>query len=243
MQWKKIIYENYETNYSISEEGIVRNDKTGRILSNSFQNGYYSIRLSVAPNVGKHFRINRLVAQAFIPNPENKQFVNHIDGDKTNNYYKNLEWVSPSENSLHAYKNGLREKTRAHAVCQYSLQGSLMMTYKTLDEAELQTKVSSSKISEVCRGRRFTAGEFQWRYAEENIDQLPAIEQRKNISKKVAQYDLENNLIAIYNSFREAARQIGGDEARISRVCGNVPGCKTHRGYKWKIVDDIVQNI
>ena len=243
MRWKKIIYENVETNYSISEDGQVRNDKTGRILSNSLQNGYYSIRLSIRPNVGKHFRINRLVAQAFIPNPDNKPFVNHIDGDKTNNNISNLDWVSPSENSFHAYQTGLRTGNRTKAICQYNLDGDLMMMYSSMSEAEHETKVSHTKISEVCQGRRRTAGEFQWRYAEDNLDKLPPITQRKNICKKVAQYDLEDNLIAIYNSFREAARTVGGDEGRISRVCGNVPGCKTHLGYKWKIVDDIVQDV
>lgn len=242
MQWKKIIYNEKELNYSVSESGQVRNDKTGRILSNSFQNGYYSIRLSIEPNVGKHFRINRLVAQAFIPNPENKQFVNHINGDKTNNHISNLEWVSPSENSAHAYEHGLRGPTKNNAVCQYSLNGDLMMTYDSMNEAELETKVSHSKISEVCRGRRRTAGEFQWRYASENIEQLPPIEQRKNIRKNVAQYDLQDNLIAIFSSFREAARAVNGDEGRISKICGNVPGYKTHQGYKWKIVDEIVQD-
>jgi hypothetical protein len=117
MKWKKIIFENKELNYSISDNGQVRNDKTGRILTNSLQNGYYSIRITIAPNKGKHFRINRLVAQAFIPNPENKQYVNHIDGDKTNNNVENLEWVTPTENALHAYKTGLREKNREVEVC------------------------------------------------------------------------------------------------------------------------------
>lgn len=243
MEWKKIIYENKELNYSISDQGQVRNDKTGRILSNSLQNGYYSIRISIAPNVGKHFRINRLVAQAFIDNPENKPYVNHIDGNKMNNNINNLEWVSPSENAIHAYKTNLRLPNRTKGVYQYSLDGELIMFFESLHEAEQETGIPQPKITEVCCGSRRSAGEFQWRYADENIQRLPPIEQRKNIQKKVAQYDLNDNLIAIYDSYREAARAVNGQQSSISRICGKVPGHKTHKGYKWKTVDDIVQDV
>ena len=165
MQWKKIIYENCETNYSISEEGTVRNDKTNRILSNSFQNGYYSIRLAVAPNVGKHFRINRLVAQAFVPNPENKQFVNHIDGDKTNNDLSNLEWSTPSENEIHAYRTGLKSTAKGedsplakHTEQQIRIICECLVQKLPFKECAIRagmepTKASTDYISAIKEGR------------------------------------------------------------------------------------------
>jgi len=73
-----------------------------------YGNGYYYVCLSKNGKVRK-FKVNRLVAQAFIPNPDNKPFVNHIDGDKLNNNVNNLEWCTQSENMLHAYKYGLRK--------------------------------------------------------------------------------------------------------------------------------------
>lgn len=243
MEWKKIIYEDQETNYSVSSTGRVRNDKTGKELSPSLQNGYYSVRLAVKPNYGKHFRINRLVAQAFIPNPENKPYVNHINGITTCNNVENLEWVTPSENSVHAYKTGLRNPNRAVEVNQYNLQGKFLMTFESLREAERQTGASQSKITEVCQGRRRTAGEYQWRYYENNTEDIAPIEQRKNIKKRVGQYDLQGNLIAVYESYREAAKAVDGTPSAISRLCAGTVNLHTHKGFVWKIVDDIVQEI
>lgn len=76
-----------------------------RILKLTISNGYYSVTLN---NKGKkRFTVHRLVALAFIENPSNKDEVNHIDGNKLNNCYKNLEWCTKSENTLHAYRTGL----------------------------------------------------------------------------------------------------------------------------------------
>ena len=85
-------------NYQISSHGRVRNSKTYRILKQELKsNGYKSIKL-YKDGTNKHHRINRLVAQEFIDNPENKKVVDHIDGDVLNNHVKNLRWVTHSEN-------------------------------------------------------------------------------------------------------------------------------------------------
>jgi len=67
------------------------------------KDGYHSVTVA-----GKKTKVHRLLAEAFIPNPENKPEVNHIDGDKTNNAVTNLEWATASENRQHAYDTGLR---------------------------------------------------------------------------------------------------------------------------------------
>lgn len=89
--------------YIISEDGNIINAHTGRILKPRYNNkGYGRVQIG-----GKDYFIHRLVANQYIPNPENKEQVNHIDGDKRNNAVSNLEWVSNKENRYHALENGL----------------------------------------------------------------------------------------------------------------------------------------
>lgn len=121
--WKAI--PGFETHYEASNNTQIRSidrvvpmknrglfksvtTRKGKVMAQSIVNGYYYVAL-LNPNTKKCHRIavHRLVAQAFIPNPENKKQVNHINGNKLDNRVDNLEWVTPSENTTHAHKNGL----------------------------------------------------------------------------------------------------------------------------------------
>lgn len=104
--WKKI--PNYE-NYSVSDSGLIRNDKTGKVKatkSDSKGRDYQHVDL-YSGGKGRSMRVHRLVAQAYIPNPENKPEVNHKDGNPRNNNVSNLEWATKSENMKHAVATGL----------------------------------------------------------------------------------------------------------------------------------------
>jgi hypothetical protein len=109
-EWKDVV--GYETLFRVSSLGRVYSKRTNKILRTVLhQTGYYvfSTRLAGRKSPAILLRIHRLVAQAFIPNPSNKPFVNHLDGVKTNNTPSNLEWATAKENSRHAWDNGLAE--------------------------------------------------------------------------------------------------------------------------------------
>jgi hypothetical protein len=106
--WKPI--KDYK-NYEVSNKGRVKNIKTNRILKPHLNySGYLIIGLKKEGKTSNKLtscRVHRLVAQAFIPNEDNKPHVNHLDGIKTNNAISNLEWVTPHDNMIHAFYNGL----------------------------------------------------------------------------------------------------------------------------------------
>ena len=107
--WKQVT--RLPEGYEVNEKGEVRNT-AGKILRNVQKNncGYPRIIIRSRPDWHKPF-IHRIVAEAFIPNPEEKAYVNHKDGDKENNSVENLEWVTAKGNHDHALKNGLYKKS------------------------------------------------------------------------------------------------------------------------------------
>lgn len=96
--FKKYYYEGKETNYSISEDGLIRNDKTGRIITGTDKSCEYIKTTLTIDGVLKTFQVHRLVAETFIPNPENLPIVHHKDRNKHNNHVSNLAWVSYKDN-------------------------------------------------------------------------------------------------------------------------------------------------
>lgn len=108
VEWRKV--EGYE-NYSVSNTGLVRNDLNGKpIIPYTTSTGY--LRLHLCNNgAEKNHLVHRLVAQAFIPNPDNLDTVDHINGDKTDNRVENLQWLSNQDNTKRFW-NGISEERR-----------------------------------------------------------------------------------------------------------------------------------
>lgn len=96
--------------YAVTTDGRVYSSKSNRFLTGWVSEaGYHTVGLyAVDSDTMTNAPVHRLVAKAFIPNPENKPQVNHKDGNKLNNAVENLEWVSPRENSIHAIESGLK---------------------------------------------------------------------------------------------------------------------------------------
>lgn len=165
------------THYQIGSCGNIRNKNNGRINVPFDRNrtGYIRAILFDGNGGKKRYFVHRLVAQAFIPNPENKPQVNHIDGDKTNNCVENLEWATRSENMRHAFDVLDRKtwNTGNHGKkCPFSkliLQikdNKIIAEFYGADEAERETGINKSTISKCCRRVKYfhTAGGYEWKY-------------------------------------------------------------------------------
>ncbi len=130
--------------YEVSEAGEVRNEKTGYVRKPTLSNGYLRVRLNQ-----RTFYVQRLVAQAWLPPPEEGQTdVNHKDRDRQNNCAENLEWVSPAENNRHARATGHVSKTRGKAIESIDVEG-VIVRYCSIREASRALGVAFSGISKV----------------------------------------------------------------------------------------------
>lgn len=156
--WKPI--NGYEGLYEVSTLGSVRNVKTKKMLKTVLKRtGYREVCLTL--NGKKFFLVHRLVANAFIKNPNNLPCVNHIDENKQNNMAENLEWCSFAYNCT--YGDG--SKRRDSPVVQFTQDGSFVKMWESMKDAEDTLGIRYQNISAVCRNKHVTAGGYVWEYA------------------------------------------------------------------------------
>lgn len=177
--------------YEVSSEGSVR--RKGHRCVKPFHNRKYLMVKLCNYAFEKTVFVHRLVASAFIPNPENKREVNHIDANPENNNVDNLEWVTKDENMRHAASLHLMQGPKfgrsvlAKPVAMYTLGGDYVASFSSASEAMYIVSrgkaTCPTKIIAVCKGRRATAYGFQWRH----------IDTSKGVETKVSAVNMTTN--------------------------------------------------
>lgn len=167
--WKPVA--GYEGLYEISNLGKVKNRHGKNLKIPLSHTGYPRIELWKNGKM-KHFYVHRLVALAFVDNPEGLPQVNHKDENKKNNRSDNLEWCTQSENlnyGSHNAKNSAARKNHpdlSTPVECFTKSGELVCVFPSIREAERQFGVFNTSISLCCRGKVKTAGGYIWKYRE-----------------------------------------------------------------------------
>lgn len=162
--WKDI--QGYEGLYQVSTLGRVKRVTTGRILKGSKdKDGYLMVRLS-KNNIKSDKAIHRLVAQAFIPNPENKLEVNHIDENKTNNSLYNLEWMTRKENINHGTRNERASKSNSIPIIAINIKNGESQEFYGACECARQLGLYQQHISAVLNGKQKQTKGYTFKYKE-----------------------------------------------------------------------------
>lgn len=189
-----------------------------------------------------HATVHRLVALAFIPNPNNYPEINHKDEDKTNNRVDNLEWCDHWYN-IH-YGTGIERGKEAMKkdVNQYDKQGNFIKCWHGVSSAASALKIDSSCIVRCCNGETRTYRGFIWLYVDD-----PALEDKLSArlawlgeghharygqETPIRQYTLDGIFVAEYPSLREAERVVGANSGHLSKRLKKVKSVRS-KGYLW----------
>lgn len=257
--WKPI--KGYEGYYEISNMARVRAvDRiiNGRRYRSKFITPYVAHSGYLAVTLCKDGKsicnyLHRLLAVAFIPNPTNRTYIDHINTDKTDCRIENLRWVTGKENAnnpitkerirINAHTESAKEKsletkkrrggiTSPKPVYQFTMDGEFIRMYESACEAQRETGIRHIDISSCCRGNRGrkSCGGFLW----SRTKTIPKYEPYKILCKKVARYNDQGELLKVYDSLNEAVADTG---AKNITKC--IQGERKHSGgYVWKFYEE-----
>lgn len=157
-------------NYAVSQQGKVWNIKRNKEKAQQTYHGYKYVQLHRNGET-KVVSVHRLVAEAFLPNPQKLPCVNHKDENKENNCVENLEWCTYKYNNEYGVGQPTKRAAAARKkpVLQYSLKGELLARYKSATDAQRKTGIGQQNISRCCLCRKSfqTAGGFVWAFETE----------------------------------------------------------------------------
>lgn len=151
----KLIKLNGYDNYYVSNEGYVYSG-TRKLAPRISKDGYNNVYL-YKDGKGKNYKVHRLVAQMFLPNPKNLPEINHKDHNTLNNKVENLEWCDRTYNNRYS---------RARKVRQLALNGNLIKIWECMRDVERSINIHHSAISMCCKNKIKTAGGYKWEYVE-----------------------------------------------------------------------------
>lgn len=232
----------YEGKYWISNYGNVKTFYQGKyFIKKSFKDklGYLKISLS-KNNERKTVTIHRLVALVFVPNPYNYKEINHIDGNKENNYYENLEWCTRSQNVKHAFETGLKFNKKGEesllSVCfnQFDLEGNFIRTWKCVRTAAKELGIADYRqITQNLHGRSKTCMGYIFSFEDKiNIKEHKPYDKTK---KPVIGFNPITKETIRYDGVLEAEKD-GFIGTLISKCCRGIR--VTHKGYIWRYEED-----
>lgn len=232
--WKDVV--GFEGRYMVSNTGIIKSlqrtvsnsPTTSRLVKERVMShqdngkGYCVVNLSKNGKVRKEY-VHRIVAKAFIDNPESYNEINHKDENKQNNSATNLEWCTSSYNKRYgtyierivASRNISRKGSYEKPVYKYDGDGSFLFEYKSIADAARKTGISEENIRSVIRRKTKSAGGFQW--SRTNHSNPPPYRNEKMV--KVTSYTKDGMCIKTYKSASEAAKDTGCNISKIVGCC------------------------
>ena len=165
--WKDIPH--YEGLYQVSSLGRVWSIRSQKYLKPLETNGYLRVALYGRNGKAKKELIHRLVGMAFIPNPENKPQINHLNEIKYDNRVENLEWSTSKENINYGNRTKQAAISRYKEVQQYDMNGTLLNSYSSLTDASKKTGFPKSGISSCANGNRKHFHNYIWKYETKEV--------------------------------------------------------------------------